>query len=149
MCETHYARLVRSPKRKAKLLESKEGRRCGSCDAPIDPSKTARAIYCSRECKEREVIASGRQREAALRSYYKRAYGLTWEQVEEMRSGGCGICGVDVGEGRWGQLTIDHCHDTGRVRGALCNNCNTGLGHFKSDPVRLAAAIAYLEAPMT
>lgn len=149
LCETHYSRFVRVPRRKAKLLKSKEGRVCGWCGEPIDPARSAKAAYCSRACKDRETIASGRQREAALRSYYKRHYGLTWEQVEEMRGSGCDICGAPAGGGRWGQLHIDHCHDTGRVRGVLCGNCNTGIGHFKDDPVRLAAAIAYLEAPMT
>lgn len=150
LCEAHYSQLVRAPKRRAKLAESKAGRICGWCGTPIATDRSARAKFCSRDCKEQERTTSGRQREAVLRSYYKRKYGLTQDQVEEMRGRGCDICGAETGEGRWGQLHIDHCHDTGRVRGVLCTYCNTGLGHFKDDPVRLAAAIAYLEAaPMT
>lgn len=41
-------------------------------------------------------------------------------------------------------LFVDHCHDKKKVRGMLCNNCNTGLGYFKDDTTRLQRAIDYL-----
>lgn len=144
LCGKHYSALVSYPKRKAALLASKAGRICGWCGEPIDPSRPAKTIYCSRTCKQNEVKASGRQREAALRSYYKRQYGLTVEEVERMRARGCDICGASNGSGRWGQLHIDHCHDTGKVRGVLCGHCNSGVGYFRNDPSLLRAAIKYL-----
>lgn len=35
--------------------------------------------------------------------------------------------------------------DTGKYRGALCNLCNTGLGHFKDNPELLILAAEYLK----
>ena len=40
---------------------------------------------------------------------------------------------------------IDHCHTTNKVRGLLCLNCNSGLGHFKDNTERLTQAINYLQ----
>lgn len=73
-----------------------------------------------------------------LRSKYK----ITIEQWTEMliaQSGRCAICLDPMLDPH-----VDHDHSTGRVRGLLCTNCNTGIGKFKDSPERLASAIRYL-----
>ena len=42
-------------------------------------------------------------------------------------------------------LVVDHCHETGDVRGLLCSRCNDGLGKLCDDPEMLRKGIAYLE----
>ena len=39
---------------------------------------------------------------------------------------------------------IDHDHETGKVRGLLCHECNTALGKFGDDPAILLRAVDYL-----
>jgi hypothetical protein len=100
--------------------------------------------YCSRACKDKANIASGAAAAASLKSYYKRTYGLTMDEVEAMRAAGCAICGITDWPGRHKQGHIDHCHETGVVRGVLCSECNTGLGKFRDDPALLLRAADYL-----
>ena len=40
---------------------------------------------------------------------------------------------------------VDHNHETGKVRGLLCNDCNRGIGLLKDNPMFLANALKYLE----
>lgn len=47
------------------------------------------------------------------------------------------------------KLVVDHCHDTGIVRGLLCHNCNRALGLFKDKIEVLKNAIKYLEGATT
>ncbi len=83
--------------------------------------------------------------------WLKNRFGITQAQYDEILSrqgGGCAICGVTGGMVRCGKvlrLAVDHCHETGQVRGILCNSCNPGLGNFKDNPVLLRRAAAYLE----
>ena len=44
-----------------------------------------------------------------------------------------------------GKIHLDHCHDTGKFRGWLCNRCNLALGHLGDNVKGLKRAIAYLE----
>ncbi len=65
--------------------------------------------------------------------------------------GGCAICSRPESEptrrggSRHKRLAVDHCHDSGRIRGLLCTDCNVGLGCFLDDPELFRKAIAYLE----
>jgi hypothetical protein len=52
----------------------------------------------------------------------------------------CEICGSEE------KLVVDHDHNSGLVRGMLCNHCNRGLGHFRDDVARLEKAKQYLRA---
>jgi hypothetical protein len=42
-------------------------------------------------------------------------------------------------------LSVDHCHETGKIRGLLCVHCNRGLGCFKDQINLFSEAINYLE----
>jgi hypothetical protein len=76
----------------------------------------------------------------------RRVYGITLAEYNKMfedQGGRCAICGSpDEVEGR--RLAIDHCHDSGRVRGLLCGKCNRGLGLFYDNKQLLENAISYL-----
>lgn len=43
-----------------------------------------------------------------------------------------------------GKLHVDHNHETGKIRGLLCHNCNVVLGLCHEDTYVLAKAISYL-----
>ena len=58
----------------------------------------------------------------------------------------CPICHKNLNSGHI-TLAIDHNHTTGKVRGVLCDNCNTGIGLFKENTAYMNQAIKYLENP--
>lgn len=68
-------------------------------------------------------------------------YGVTykeWMALLSQYSGRCWIC-------REREATsTDHCHRTGRVRGALCHWCNSQLGAIEKDGW-LESALSYLK----
>lgn len=74
----------------------------------------------------------------------RKKYGITLEQYEAMleSQGGCAICTAQPAAG--GVLDVDHCHDTGRVRGLLCNPCNRAIGLLRHDMALIEKAVAYL-----
>jgi hypothetical protein len=74
-----------------------------------------------------------------------RRYGISPQEYDAMleEQGGCAICGGESGiAGK--RHHIDHCHETGIVRGILCGPCNVAIGMMKNDPRRLIAAAEYL-----
>ena len=112
--------------------------------------KAQRAKYLERESPERREERLSNMREYGKSNQSKRRamkYGLTIGQVEELlaRQGGCCvICSTTKPKGRHNTWAIDHCHNTGEVRGLLCNSCNVSLGGFEDDTLRLQKAIDYL-----
>ena len=78
--------------------------------------------------------------------HLKKTYGVTKEEYLEMfynQGGACWICSKTPEEN--GQsLAVDHCHDTGKVRGLLCSQCNLMLGYAEDNIGTLATAIKYL-----
>lgn len=44
------------------------------------------------------------------------------------------------------ELSVDHCHITGNIRGLLCRHCNAGLGLFKDNIELLEKALSYLKS---
>lgn len=84
---------------------------------------------------------------ASRRIHLRSKYNMTPEQAEAMRLAQHNLCAICDGEFTE-PYHIDHCHDTGKVRGLLCRKCNTGLGMFSDDRDRLNQAIAYLTSHM-
>ena len=81
------------------------------------------------------------------RNNLKHKYDITpeqWDEMFEAQGGACAICKTTNPPGYGNSLHVDHCHDSGTVRGLLCVNCNKGLGHFMDNPELLAAAIEYI-----
>lgn len=70
-------------------------------------------------------------------------YSITKEEIQvlaERQHHQCAICK------RTGKLCVDHCHTTAKVRGLLCDRCNTSLGLLGDSIERLLSAVRYLES---
>lgn len=94
-------------------------------------------------------------RRCVLDRNIKKHYGLKggldeYEKLAAAQDNKCEICkeekiSVSPDRKTKRQLSIDHCHDSGKFRGILCKHCNSGLGYFKDSIETLEAAIAYLK----
>lgn len=74
--------------------------------------------------------------------YIRTKYGLTMHDYNYMmanQNGRCKIC-----REKPDKLVVDHDHGTGKVRGLLCNSCNTGLGLLQDAPAVLQSALMYI-----
>lgn len=75
----------------------------------------------------------------------RRKYDITVDQYDallESQGGGCAICTRKPGRT---PLHVDHCHDTGVVRGILCHQCNWYLGTIEASVETRTKLFAYLE----
>lgn len=97
-----------------------------------------------RKNNEEKVKADQRRQKLRIK------YGITPEQYDKMldaQAGKCLLCQrSDL------PLAVDHCHDTGRIRGLLCLPCNGSLGWVErmlraKETPWITAAMAYLEKP--
>jgi hypothetical protein len=81
-------------------------------------------------------------------------YGIDREQYEalvEAQGNACAICKkpekeMDGQRGTPLRLSVDHDHETGKVRGLLCRQCNIGIGRLKESVEILQNAIDYLKS---
>ncbi|MFE9410441.1 endonuclease VII domain-containing protein [Streptomyces sp. NPDC006704] len=74
--------------------------------------------------------------------HLKRQYGITEDDRDRMIAEQKGLCVICLSAPA---VHVDHCHQTGRVRGVLCFNCNSAIGKLGDDPDTVRRAAAYLE----
>ena len=75
-----------------------------------------------------------------------RLYGLSKDEyinLLHIQGGKCAICEQECKSRQ--RLAVDHCHDTNKVRGLLCNRCNRALGLLLDDVELVSSALSYLK----
>ncbi|MFE7072715.1 endonuclease VII domain-containing protein [Streptomyces sp. NPDC057620] len=165
----HAAQYVPKPRkpRRAPLDENttKPCRKCGVVKALTEFSlsrratETTNAVYrsdckacCSERTKQWFVDNPGRAAANKRKANLAKNYGLTVAEYDALlrhQGGVCAVCGKGEpnAHGRTGKqfrLAVDHCHETGAVRGLLCQKCNRAIGLLGDDPVLMRKAISYL-----
>lgn len=156
-------------KRAVELREKKyEGSKCKKCGTSIKYTINGSCVECTlrrsrKNLDNPKLMAKYRTKEKKSRIYsetkriqreenfdstfngdiFLSKYGISHKEYDLMfksQGGACKICRNEFDY----RLHVDHCHNTGKVRGLLCRGCNTGLGHFKDDVQLLREAINYL-----
>lgn len=133
-----------------RLASSKDGHQplCRDC------AKVKRQHYYRRDVASgrRSAYRESTQTETRNRTL-RRLYGITeaeYQALHDAQGGVCAICGQPETRRTRGphlrRLAVDHDHQTGKVRGLLCGDCNRGLGYFRDHPEILRQAVAYLSS---
>lgn len=96
-----------------------------------------------REYNHRQAHPNGIKNNRKMAMAWK--YGITVDAYDAMyrgQNGCCATCGNPFKEHKEAQ--VDHCHDSGIVRGLLCANCNRALGMVKDNAEILERMTQYL-----
>lgn len=136
--------------KKSKIKDGTELWLCSICEAwlpalsfgPSKQTKNKLKSQCKKCCTTEEngkyhKMTSSEQKRKRLKKY-----GLTLEDYESMvanQHAKCAICK------KVKPLCIDHDHQTRKIRGLLCHQCNTALGSFSDSIAVLRSAMHYLE----
>ena len=105
-----------------------------------DKEKNKRARFNAKHPELAEKVKKKKQRTA----YLKSTYGMSYEDYQRLyaiQGGRCAVCRRTSET----YLSVDHCHETERVRGLLCRDCNWALGVLREDPLIALAMVRYIE----
>lgn len=126
----------------------------GDCEVGYSPSISSKCTECCVE--DSRLIANGKsleeKRSKARKNLLSSMYNITEEDYSQMifvQNGVCAICNLPetiIRNGKIQNLSVDHDHKTGRVRGLLCAKCNYGIGYFMDNKDLLMRAIQYLSS---
>jgi hypothetical protein len=136
------ARKIKKPGKPVRIITAEQAERdevaelasrtdliCPACkDNPTRASKVTGEILLCKSCVARKP--------------HLVKYGLTLKKyfaIIASQGGRCAVCFE-----RMEKPFVDHCHEGLHVRGIVCHNCNTLLGHAKDDEHILKNAIKYL-----
>lgn len=114
--------------------------KCNSCQADYIQkykSEQGERLKDKWRLASRKYLKGDKRRNKTLAKY-----GLKKEDYNKMfdeQEGRCKICNKEL------TLVVDHCHNTNKIRGLLCNGCNVGLGCFEDNIQLLENAIKYLK----
>lgn len=74
------------------------------------------------------------------------SFGITLDQFNAMNDAQGGLCAICKRPPitKASRLSVDHCHETGKVRGLLCTRCNTGIGMLNDSIEYVESALIYL-----
>ena len=154
-----------------KTFVGKPCRKCGKTERYLSGNKNC--VACSKENSKRrydtgkaeewnranaeKVNAANRKRYHALtpeeklkrnRAQHLALYGLTLESYDAMmvkQNNVCALCGCPETNPKKRHLSVDHCHDSGKVRDLLCDRCNRGIGAFGDNIDLLEKSVIYLQ----
>lgn len=101
--------------------------------------------------KAKEYARRYNHSDKARNKAYLRSYNITLEDYNRMLEEQGNVCKICLQleqmlhKGNPKRLCVDHDHTTGRVRGLLCQRCNTTLGRYEDNPELMKNLISYLE----
>ena len=123
-------------------METKECKKCGK-NLPTDMfwkrTYSSGTVGLQNKCKSCQ--SKGRVKYYKPHQLIRDMLKISDEQYEGlMVNTHCNICHKELE-----RKCIDHCHETKKIRGVLCHNCNTALGLFKDNVKVMQNVIQYLE----
>lgn len=96
--------------------------------------------------RQRSERAKSRTPAERWREHLKYRYAITPEDYDEMlaaQNGCCALCEKPPSE-KERKLSVDHCHNSNRVRQLLCRFCNVLIGHLEGKPELVQRAYEYI-----
>lgn len=72
-------------------------------------------------------------------------FGISLEKYNKILDKQNGVCAVCGSSSEKRKFSVDHDHETGKIRGLLCRGCNVGIGNLKDDIIVIENALNYLK----
>jgi hypothetical protein len=125
---------------------------CIECGKIRDSSPETKKKRKDRASKwNKDFIEKRRERERSIIRFRKNSIKPTTPYPENSICDSCGFPEtiIDKRYGKIKRLAVDHCHETNKFRGWLCQGCNTALGQLKDDSKRIESLLNYKNNSLT
>ena len=121
----------------SKTAKDGKGYRCKSCDD-----------LARRKWRENNLESS---KKSSRRNQLWSTYRMTLDEYDVLfkkQDYKCAICVTKENKVSHNDcnFSVDYCHETGKIRGLLCNQCNRALGMFQDSVDILETATTYLKS---